>query len=209
MNLVETRQRILEDDDFVLEETKKLQVLFNLKQVLRYHLQREEELETESVADHIYAMHVLADYFLPLEDKQSRWDRQNITTLIQYHDIDEILTGDTISYLKTDAQRAAEASAAEKVAAQIPVFLQQKAMRAITEYENLSTPEARFVKAIDRLEPAFHLYRGSGKNICHFHKVTQVNHSRIKDPYTNSFLYIHRFNKVLEKAMQNEGFFTD
>ena len=52
-----TKERILED-------TAKLQYLFGLKKVIRYNQGRAETDSTESVAEHVYGMHILAQYYL-------------------------------------------------------------------------------------------------------------------------------------------------
>ena len=99
------REQILTSEDFVLSELRRIQYTYTLKHVIRYGIDRTEEYETESVAEHIYGLHVLADYFLPLEDLDSVMNQRRVHDLIQYHDIDEIETGDIVSYLKTDKDR--------------------------------------------------------------------------------------------------------
>jgi 5'-deoxynucleotidase YfbR-like HD superfamily hydrolase len=90
MDIAETRKQIMESDDFVLSEVKKLQTLYELKNVIRYGRERVHEGDTESVAEHLYAIHSLIDYFLPIEDTGVSWDTLKIHQLAQYHDIDEI-----------------------------------------------------------------------------------------------------------------------
>ena len=128
--------------------------------------------------------------------------------MIQYHDIDEIITGDKIGYLKTQADRETEALAAQQIITRIPTSMQRYATELLNEYEEQKTIEAQFTKAIDRIEPTFHLYRKEGKDICHFHNANIEDHFKIKDPYTQRFPCIHRFNKVIGNAMIDEGFFT-
>lgn len=66
--LEQIRKNILESDEFVLSETGKIQYLYGLKHETRYIVERNEDVASESVAEHVYALHILADYFLPLED---------------------------------------------------------------------------------------------------------------------------------------------
>lgn len=42
--------------DVVLEDVKRLQYLFGLKEVIRSHLTRDEKDTTESVAEHVFGM---------------------------------------------------------------------------------------------------------------------------------------------------------
>lgn len=63
-------------------------------------------MHTESVAEHIYGMHILSSYFIKLEDVSNKWDYNKIQQLITWHDADEIETGYVITHRKTDADRA-------------------------------------------------------------------------------------------------------
>ncbi|MFT7645120.1 MAG: 5'-deoxynucleotidase YfbR-like HD superfamily hydrolase [Candidatus Paceibacteria bacterium] len=59
-------------------------------------------------------MHILCDYFLPLEDLKGKWDLSKIQGMIQYHDIGEILTGDIIGFRKSSQNRIDEDDAVKK-----------------------------------------------------------------------------------------------
>lgn len=208
MNIDETREKILSDDQFVLDELARIQKLYELKRVIRYHFERNEEVDTESVAEHVYAMHVLVQYFLPLEDLGHTADRDRITAMVQFHDIDEIITGDMIGYMKTDADRAREADAQTQVVAELPDSMREHVQSVLEEYEAQETFEARFVKAIDRIEPSFHLLSETGKAICDVTKPKRAQHQSIKEEYTKPFPTIYRFNKIIEEEMYQQGFYS-
>lgn len=208
MNIQETQKNILESDSFVLEETKKIQYAYELKHVIRYGFGREEEIKTESVAEHVYALHLLADYFLPLEDPDKNMDWAKIHDFLQYHDIDEIETGDTIGYLKTDAQRAIEAEAAIEVVKKFPTHLQPKIQSLIDEYDAQETPESKFAKALDRIEPQFQLFSVSGKKVVVHQKTTREQNDRIKIPFLKPYPYLYRFYEVATEHMEKDNFFT-
>lgn len=207
MTLEETRHKIMTDDNFVLSELKSVQEIFRMKKVIRYHHKREEEVDTESVAEHIYGMLVLIDYFLQFEDTDNGWDFERIQKLTMYHDIDEILTGDVIGYLKTEADRARESQAQQEVVKLLPLSLQSKAREYLDEYAKQETMEAKFVKAIDKIEPLFHLINENGKEICIRNNLTIAQSRSIKDKYVSGFPFIKRFNEVLHTYMQNNDFF--
>jgi 5'-deoxynucleotidase YfbR-like HD superfamily hydrolase len=207
MTVEETRALILTSDDFVLSEFFKLQELFKMKKVIRYHHERTEVIDTESVAEHVYGMFVLINYFLPLEDTQKQWDYETIVKTACYHDIDEIETGDTIGYLKTDADRAQEFGAQERVIAKLPEMLQEGVTELLKLYEHKTTPEAAFTKAIDKMEPFYHLINENGKKVIHENKTTAAQNASIKDQYVAGFPYISRFNQVLKQYMIANGFF--
>lgn len=206
MTLEETRKRILEDDEFVLSEFRKIQEIFRMKKVIRYHHTRSEVIDTESVAEHVYGMYALADYFLPLEQTSS-WNYSRIQQMALYHDIDEILTGDMIGYLKTDADRAKEYDAQKEVLELLPEISKAIAESCLKEYEEQTTFESKFVKAIDKIEPLFHLINENGKEICKQNKVTHSQSRSIKDKYVKEFPYIAKFNDVLNNFMVKEGYF--
>lgn len=206
MTLEETRKKILEDDEFVLSECRKMQTLYALKRVIRYSMSRAEDIDTESVAEHIYAMNALVTYFLPFEEEM---DLSKIFLLTEFHDIDEIETGDFTSYNKTEEQVAMGKAAVPIVINKLPEHIQPMVTDLLNEYELQETREARFVKAIDKLEPSFHVYSESGMKINHnVTGVSYADHRRIKDKYTEKFPFIHRFSDVLSRALRDEGYFS-
>ena len=207
MTLEDTRKRILEEDEFVMSEFTKIQEIFKMKRVIRYHHLREEEIDTESVAEHVYGMMALADYFLPLEQDGS-WNYARIQQMALYHDIDEILTGDMIGYLKTDADRAKEYNAQKEVLKLLPELSRVTAESCLEEYELQKTPESRFTKAIDKIEPLFHLINENGREICKRTGVTYTQSRSIKDKYVKDFPYINRFNNILNNHMRDNGYFA-
>jgi Predicted hydrolases of HD superfamily len=154
-------------------------------------------------------MHVCATYFLPLEDPGRTWDWQKVYEMITWHDIDEIETGDTIGYLKTDADRAAEAAAEQKIIDQLPEHLKAHITALLAEYKARDTVEAKFVKAIDKIEPQIHLYHEEGKELVHRHGTYYEDHRRIKEPYVRHFPHVYAFSKVIMQRMLDEGFFAD
>ena len=178
-----------------------------MKKVIRYHHVRQEELDTESDAEHVYGMFAISDYFFPLEQNGS-WNYPRIQQMCLYHDIDEILTGDRIGYLKTDADRAKEYNAQQEVVKLLPYSIQTIANSCLAEYEKLETMEAKFVKAMDKMEPIFHLINENGKEIMRRNKTTLSQHKSIKDKYVSPFPYIKRFNEVLTEHMLANGYFA-
>ncbi len=203
----ETRNKILSNDDFVLSETKKLQVLYKLKHEIRYSKERDAK-DTESVAEHVFGILNLIEYFLPLENSSS-WNREKIHKMGLVHDIDEIETGDTIGYLKTESDRAEEYNSMQKVIAQLPSSLQKDFQKIAKEYEAQETLEATFVKAIDRIEPLFHLYNEEGKMLLNELKTTYSQSASLKEKYVKPFPTISRFYQVISQKMLEEGFFTE
>lgn len=196
----------LSDDD-IIAEVRKLQYLYGLKREIRYGRSRHDAHDTESVAEHVFGMHILAHYFLQFEDPDHTWDWLKIFTMITIHDLDEVETGDTIAYLKTAAQYDAEAAARDVVVEQSPTKLQPIIRNASIEFETQQSLEALFTKAIDKLEPLVHLYNPAGKELLLANKTT-IEHSRsVKDLHVQAFSSTKRFTEVLHTRMVSEGYF--
>ncbi|HMO77778.1 MAG TPA: HD domain-containing protein [Candidatus Paceibacterota bacterium] len=193
--------------EFIMEELKKLQYLYGLKQEIRYAQRRTQEDSTESVAEHIYGMHICAQYFLPLENPEGTWDRTRIYEMITLHDIDEIETGDVLGYLKDEARKIVEADAMLVVKQKIPTHMRASMTALIDEYESQVSPESRFVKAIDKIEPVVECYHEKYKAIFAKNKSTVENWRSIKDKYVENYPYIKIFSETVCQTMVKDGFF--
>ncbi len=145
-------------DAYVLSEIERLRVLYKLKSVMRYRSTRDTSVHSESVAEHLFAMQVIAQYFLPLEDEKGKLDRTRIHELILFHELGEIETGDIINHQKTDEHREFERLAAARVAQMLPASMQEIALARQREFDECATPEARFADAIDKIEPIFEMW---------------------------------------------------
>jgi putative hydrolase of HD superfamily len=208
MTIEQTREKIMSDDDFVLAEVNKVQYLYGLQRVIRSGLTRTESIKTESVADHVYALGVLATYFSKIEElPELNWSR--VQALITWHDIDEIETGDTPGFLKTTTTLQDEVAALQKTITQAPTVLQYDIASVIDEYKKQETIEARFVKALDKIDPCFYLLNENGKEVFRVSPATKEQHCRIKEPYVRHFPYINRFYEVTLVVFERDGYFKN
>lgn len=209
MTYQQIRKKILTDDTFVLAEVSRLQYLYSLQNIIRSALVRTEIVKTESVAEHIFRMTVLISYFAKLEDLETTLDMGKVARLTTWHDIDEIETGDIVGFLKTDADRAKEKGALAKVMSQSPKLLQQEISNSISEYKVQQTLEARFVKAIDKIDPVIYFLSDNGKQVFTISPATKAQHCAIKEPYFVGFPYISRFHTATLPIFEKRGFFSD
>ena len=196
-------------EDYVMEEVKKLQYLYALKKEIRYAQKREDNDPTESVAEHIYGMHILASYFLPLENPGLDWDKGKILEMITFHDIDEIETGDMIGYLKTASMRSGEVDTMQKVCEKMPVHMQGNVKGLVDGYDKQDVVEVRFVKALDKFEPLIHLYNQTGRKLLNELMTTVSDSRRIKEPYFREFTVINTYFSIIHKKMEREGYFLE
>jgi 5'-deoxynucleotidase YfbR-like HD superfamily hydrolase len=191
----------------ILEEVNKLRVFYKLKTEIRYGLERTEVIETESVAEHVFGMFIMANYFLPLENPNLDWDREKIFDMILYHDIDEIETGDTIGYLKTTEHKSIEIDAVKKVIELLPTSMKESIQNVLSEYSDQNNIESKFVKAVDKFEPLLQLLCDSGLKTSNFQKTTLEQHWMIKTEALKNFPIIMRFAEVITKEMEAKGYF--
>ncbi|HII15582.1 MAG TPA: HD domain-containing protein [Nanoarchaeota archaeon] len=126
----------------------------HLKQLYRqgWRLRGVPEDKCESVADHSFGTGVLAyvvanEYFPSL-------DASKVLLLATFHDLCEAHGGDPTPHdnIPPEVKSAKESAAIKKLFRSLPQG--QKYVQIWEEYEEQKTPEARFVKEIDRLEMA-------------------------------------------------------
>ena len=102
----------------------------------------------ESVAEHSFRLCAMA--FL-LRDEFPGLDMGKVLDMCIVHDWGEAMTGDIPSFLKTEADEAAETDAVGSLTALLPDKKPQ--LDALfAELTALETPEARLYKALDRIE---------------------------------------------------------
>lgn len=148
-----------------------LLVCDQFKQIVRQNYLADSSRQ-ETDAEHAWHM---ALYALLLKDEIGfEVDIAKVLSLILVHDLVEIHAGDTFAY--DDAgrqdQAAREAAAAEKLFGLLPPDLRDKVHGWWTEFEAGETPEARYARALDRLQAFAQNVASRGKS-WHKHGVTR------------------------------------
>jgi len=207
MTLSETREKILTDDAFVLSEVAKLQYLTGLKNTIRCNLERAEDDLSESVAEHVYALFVMAEYFLRLEESAENLDKTKVYEHILFHDIDELELGDVPTNLKTEQDREDARKALPRTIEKSPGILQETITALDREYSKQELPETRFVKALDKIESVIHFYQNNQKPLFDSLKFTESDLLRTKLEYVQNYPIIHRFFLVILEQYRIEDFF--
>jgi len=105
-------------------------------------------------------------------------DLARVMAMLVVHDLVEVDAGDLFLYSDSAAQarqEAAERAAADRIFALLPVP-QAGAVRALwDEFEERRTPEARFARALDRLQPMLlNMQTGGGTWVVHDVPLDQV-----------------------------------
>lgn len=208
MTIQEIQKKLLTDEDFVVSEIRKIQELYKLKNEIRWAQSRQDKNLTESVAEHVYGMHIVADYFLPLENPEQTWDSAKIHQMITWHDIEEVEVGDIISLNKTEAQVNNERGAAQLVIERMPTHMQTKVEQTLDEYFAQETPEAKFVKALDKAEPIFEIYQEGFDQVLKSIGRKSDHWDKIITQRVALFPYMKRFAEVVHQRATAEGFFA-
>ena len=107
----------------------------------------------ENDAEHAWHMAVMT--LILGEYANEKIDLLKTISMILIHDIVEIDAGDTYAYdeEKKKSQKSRELAAADRIFAMLPEDQQQKFRQLWDEFEAAATPEAKFARAMDNVQP--------------------------------------------------------
>jgi len=180
------------------EKLSRLHRLFQLKEIERAGkvLNR-----MESSAEHTWSTMILAEYFLKIMDHDL--DELKVLKLILYHDVVEIEAGDFKILERPENKKELELKAFEKLKTQIPSILADEYSLLFDEYENATSKEAEFAKAIDVLEPMIHWL--NDKEAWKTTGFTEENLRKHKQKYLEKFpSLLDFFNQMIEYLKQED-----
>lgn len=138
-------ERLQKQLDFILEIDKE-------KNIFRQtHLTGHGRNEND--AEHAWHMAIMA--YLLQEYSNEKIDVARVMLMCLIHDVVEIDAGDTYAYdeegLKT--QKAREEAAKERIYSLLPEDQKLNLQAIFDEFEERKTPEAKFARALDNLQP--------------------------------------------------------
>lgn len=136
-----------------MEEVKRIQHLLRLKETTR--LTRVLE-RSESSAEHTWSCMIFAEHFLGRMNGEI--DRTKVLRLLLYHDLVEIETGDIpeLDHARRYRKQEVERNGFNELQRKLPPKLALEYRELFEEFEAGETMEARFARAIDKLEPMIH-----------------------------------------------------
>ena len=205
MTIQEINERIMNDNSFVESELQKFVTYYNLKHTIRWARDREGDY-TESVAEHVFGMQLLLNYFLPLIDTEKKFDSNLVYHMTTWHDMAEAVVSDMTTKTKTEAHQAAEKEAEQMLIATAPDQLKDMLTTIYATYDVRASVEARLVKAIDKMEPMFHLYFLKQKGIPvpdHYQMQWEANEYREhRANYVDMFPILKRFDDLLHEEIK-------
>lgn len=141
----EQRERFEKQLQFILEADKEKNVFRQTH--LSGHGRRENDAE--------HAWHMAMMIYLLKEYANEEFDLAKAMMMALIHDIVEIDAGDTYAYDPEglDTQKEREEKAAKRIFGLLPEDQREELKKLFDEFENFATPEARFVRAMDNLQP--------------------------------------------------------
>ncbi|MEM0231400.1 MAG: HD domain-containing protein [Candidatus Woesearchaeota archaeon] len=187
---------------FTINEIKKLSELFRLKEIKR---RSSVGNRAESSAEHSWSCILLAEYFLP-KIKQ-KLDENKVIKMLLYHDLIEIKSGDTYFFdeAATRNQKKLEYSALENLRKSIPTPIFREFIKYWKEFDENTTPEAKFCQAIDKLDPI--IQAAFNKKEWKQNKITEKQLREKKQHYFTPFPEINQiFEEFISYAKQNKYF---
>ena len=110
----------------------------------------------ENVAEHTY--HMVLTAVLLLENRLSATELLKVIKIILVHDLGEIGADDLAFNKKTANQTELEEKAYSDMVSLLPVDKQKKYFQLWKEFEDISTKEALYAKAIDKLQSQIVVY---------------------------------------------------
>ncbi len=103
----------------------------------------------ESVAEHCWRVAVMA---LLCEEEYPDIDMNKVVKMCLIHDLGEAVLGDIPAFIKTESDETAEEKAVDNLVSELPASTYSEWKALFAEMKELSTPEAKLCKSLDKLE---------------------------------------------------------
>lgn len=103
----------------------------------------------ESVAEHSWRMALFA---MAIADEFSELDMNKVIKMCLIHDLGEAITGDIPTFYKTENDENVELKAIDQLLNTVSGPFKESLQALFNEMDQLSTPEARLYKCIDKCE---------------------------------------------------------
>ncbi len=175
-----------------MEEIKRLNWLHKLKEVERKNKIKERY---ENPAEHSWSAMMLATYFMP-----KGLDELKVFKMLLYHDLIEIEVGDVFAFdfRARKLQEAKEWKAYEKLCKELPGNFRTEFKTLWKEFEEMKSPEAKFAKACDKLDPLVQ----TAFEKSHFEE-NQISEAMIRESKEQVFREFPELNEFFEKLMNH------
>lgn len=183
-----------------MKQLNELRKFYKLKEVSREAFVMERK---ESSAEHTWSCLVLADYFM--NKMKIKLDRLKVYELLLYHDLVEIEAGDTPIHHEEERKnkKEIELKALKKLVKELPEELRPKLLELFDEFEEENSVEARFAKAIDRIDAVIHELDYK----FHWKGWSEAQLRKYNEAPLQEFPEIKEFFEEIVKFVNKEGYF--
>lgn len=186
---------------------KFLELVGNLKHMKRTGWVLRNVKDCETISGHMYRMGIMA---LLLDDSQGL-DRLHVMELALVHDLAESIVGDITPYcgISREEKLLQEFSAISKIA-ELLGPCKEKLLELFNEYEEGKSPEAKFVKDLDRLDMVMQAFEYEKRDNCPLKHQEFFDSTKGKFTHTLVKNIVNEINIQREKyAVENVGDATD
>ena len=188
------KERFQKQLDFILEADKEKNILRQTH--LSGHGRRENDAE--------HAWHMAIMIYLLKEYANETFDIAKAMMMALIHDLVEIDAGDTFAY-DTEAQttqQMREEKAAERIYGMLPEDQRDELKALFEEFEAGETPEARFAKAMDNLQPLLLTEANDGADWQGLHLTKEQVMKRHKKTYLGSQVIGAYSESIIDKNVE-------
>jgi len=185
-----------------MEEINKFNILNELKSVYRSN---SVGMRKESAAEHTWSALMLADYFFPMISQ--KLDKLKVYELLMYHDVVEIKAGDTPLHPQNENEQQQydkEIRAASELKNLLPQSMQEKFWYLFNEFNDQSSCEARFARAVDIFDATIQglAYKNDWKGLSKDFLVSK------KEKYLLEFPPLLKEYRKIVEYLEDEGYFN-
>src|SRR3989338_8101045 len=192
------------EDKSNLQKILKFSTLLNQFRLVTRGVLVNGEDRFENDVEHSYMLAMLANYIISVENL--KLDRDKVMSYCLVHDLVEAYAGDTYFYSSdnnhVNSKHKRESEALNQMRREFPEH--ENLWKIIEAYEAREDDEARFVYALDKVQPVIHIYLDGGKSWKKYNvkleHLTEKKNDKIKvspviEKYWNEFLEILEKNK--------------
>jgi putative hydrolase of HD superfamily len=194
-------ERLARQINFIVEIDK-------LKTILR-QTSLVDRSRQENVSEHSWHIAVMA-LILAEYSNVSNLDILRVIKMLLVHDLVEIDAGDTFLYDRegNDDKHQREQKAAQRIFGLLPAEQSEELRTIWEEFESLSSPEAKFARAMDSLQPILLAYHNKGWS-WHEHNLVKSQVLEKKKPIAKGSTLLWEYTKSLLNQASEKGYITD
>ncbi|MHA1950142.1 MAG: HD domain-containing protein [Candidatus Thorarchaeota archaeon] len=151
----------MEDEDRFSKQIEFIVEIDKLKQIERQSALCDGTRQ-ENDTEHSWHIAVMAMFLSEYTEQDI--DQLKVIKMLLIHDLVEIYAGDTFAYdvIGNSSKEKREREAANRIFGMLPSDQAKEMLTLWNEFESLSTPEAQFASALDKLQPLILSFNNKG-----------------------------------------------